>query len=111
MFVTTTAAGPSGATRWGYPLRSSSAVRPSVYPAFLNPTGWSAVVIGGGHVAEEKVVGLLDAGCRVRVIARELTPALERLALRRTIRVFRRDYRTGDLRGADIAFATTIERP
>ena len=40
----------------------------------------SALVVGGGHVASRKVRRLLDAGVKVRVIARTVRPELEALA-------------------------------
>ena len=39
------------------------------YPAFLDLRGRHAVVVGGGAIAEQKVVGLLEAGARVTVIS------------------------------------------
>ncbi len=80
-----------------------------IYPAFLRLEGWLAVIIGGGAVAEEKAHGLLKAGCRVRVVAREVTAGLQQLADARNIRHYRRDYNAGDLRGANIVFATTLK--
>ena len=43
----------------------------------LRLAGRSVVVVGGGSVALRRVGGLLAAGARVRVIAPELTPALD----------------------------------
>ena len=45
----------------------------SFYPVFLQLQGRRGVVVGGGAVAEQKVVGLLEAGARVTVVSPDLT--------------------------------------
>jgi len=80
------------------------------YPVFLNLQGRHCVVVGGGTIAEQKVVGLLDAGARVSVVSPELTWKLEDLASTGAITVHRRAYQRGDLEGAFIAIAATDDR-
>jgi len=80
------------------------------YPAFLNLKGRLAVIVGGGAIAEQKVIGLLEAGARVTVVSPELTWKLEDLAATGAIEVRRRAYRPGDLEGAFIAIAGTDDR-
>ncbi len=46
------------------------------YPAFLNLKGKKAVVVGGGRIAERKVLTLLKAGADVTVISPRLTEKL-----------------------------------
>src|SRR6266436_4564110 len=82
----------------------------SFYPVFLNLQGRHAVVVGGGAIAEQKVVGLLEAGARVTVASPELTWKLEDLAATGAIAVRRRAYRRGDLEGAFLAVAATDDR-
>lgn len=65
------------------------------------------IVVGGGAVAERKVVGLLDAGAAVTVIAPTMTAVLQHHADHREITVVRRPYAAGDLSGAFIAVAAT----
>ena len=48
------------------------------YPAFLNLEGEKAVVIGGGKVAERKVLALIRAGADVTVVSPELTARLRK---------------------------------
>lgn len=67
------------------------------YPVCLNVRGRSAVVVGGGRVAERKVRTLLRCGARVRIISPALTARLRGLAVKRRIEVTRRRYRKGDL--------------
>lgn len=78
------------------------------YPVYLDLQGRLAVVIGGGEVALEKVEGLLDAGARVRVVARELVPKLAELAARGAIDHRLHDYRGGELEDAFLAFSERL---
>jgi len=80
------------------------------YPVFLNLRGRRAVVIGGGAVAEQKVLGLLSAGAHVTVVSPETTPRLAELAAAGEIDLRRRPYRSGDLAGARLAIAGTDDR-
>src|SRR6266571_5372804 len=82
----------------------------SFYPVFLNLQGRSSVVVGGGAVAEQKVVGLLEAGARVTVVSPDLTWKLEDLAATGAIELRRRGYHRGDLEGAFLAIAATDDR-
>ena len=77
------------------------------YPIFLNLTNELAVVVGGGTIAEGKVIALLEADAKVLVIAPELTPALQALAENRTVTWEQRSYIDGDLTGAAIAISAT----
>ena len=80
------------------------------YPVFLNLRGRRAVVIGGGAVAEQKVLGLLGAGAHVTMVSPETTPRLADLAAAGGIELRRRPYRSGDLAGAWLAIAGTDDR-
>ena len=80
------------------------------YPVFLDLRGRRAVVIGGGAIAEQKVLGLLAAGAHVTVVSPETTPRLRELADAGGIELRRRPYRWGDLAGAWLAIAGTDDR-
>jgi len=69
------------------------------YPIFLDLRGQRCVVVGGGHVAERKVLALLRARADVELISPALTQRLAMLATKKRIRVRRRAYRSGDLVG------------
>lgn len=84
------------------------------YPVYLDLTGRACAVIGGGHLAEEKVRGLLAAGAVVTVIAPDLTPGLAALAAAGRLRHLPRPFQAGDLDGVFLAFtagqdAATVE--
>ncbi len=74
-----------------------------LFPAFLDLTGEQAVVIGGGAVALRRAKGLLNAGLKVRVIAPQLLPEFEKLA----VSCQRRTYQAGDLVGAKVVIVAT----
>jgi uroporphyrin-III C-methyltransferase / precorrin-2 dehydrogenase / sirohydrochlorin ferrochelatase len=50
------------------------------YPSGLRLKGRRVLVVGGGHVAQRRVPGLLDAGADVVLVSPVVTPALEGLA-------------------------------
>lgn len=47
------------------------------YPSGLRLAGREVVVVGGGHVAQRRVPGLLAVGARVVVVSPVVTPAIE----------------------------------
>ena len=77
------------------------------YPAFLNISGKNVVVVGGGTIAERKVLTLIRAGAVVTVISPTLTKRLFREKEKNTIRHISRTYRKGDLSGSFLAIAAT----
>jgi siroheme synthase-like protein len=77
------------------------------YPIILEMGGRTAVVVGGGKIAEDKVNKLLPAEAKIRVISPEIGPGLQRLADDGRLEWVRRGYEDGDLEGAFIAIAAT----
>ena len=75
------------------------------YLAGLVLTGRKVVVVGGGHVAQRRVSGLLGAGADVTVVSLEVTPALEGLAGELTLVL--REFTETDLDGAWYVVAAT----
>jgi len=78
---------------------------PHPYLAGLVLTGRKVVVVGGGHVAQRRVSGLLGAGADVTVVSLEVTPALEGLAGELTLVL--REFTDADLDGAWYVVAAT----
>jgi len=76
------------------------------YPIFLDLKDRHVLVVGAGKVALRKTRGLLEAGARVTVVAREWEPEFEDLPVRRIARGFR----ASDLSGAILVFAATDDR-
>jgi uroporphyrin-III C-methyltransferase/precorrin-2 dehydrogenase/sirohydrochlorin ferrochelatase len=80
------------------------------YPAGLRLQGRRVVVVGGGHVAQRRVPGLLAAGGDVVVVAPEVTPAVEGLAVSGEITWRRRGFVPSDLDDAWYVIAATGDR-
>jgi precorrin-2 dehydrogenase/sirohydrochlorin ferrochelatase len=78
-----------------------------LYPVCLNITDSLCVVVGGGTVAERKVLGLLAAEARVIIISPQLTPPLQQLAEDERVEWVMRPFKKGDLQGAQLVFAAT----
>jgi len=78
-----------------------------VYPVHLILEGRSALVVGGGPVAAARARGLLEAGARVRVVAREVGPEMADLTREAGVSVERREFLPADLDGASLVVAAT----
>jgi precorrin-2 dehydrogenase/sirohydrochlorin ferrochelatase len=80
----------------------------SAYPVTLEGTATSALVVGGGRVATRRVLGLLQAGARVRVVALATTPELDAAATRTDHLAIRRGaYRSSDIGDSTLVIAAT----
>lgn len=87
---------------------SSNPLAPKVYyPAFLNLKGKKTVVIGGGKVAERKILALLKTGADITVTSPEITKKIEKEKLKGRIKHITRQYRKGDLKNAFLVIAAT----
>lgn len=71
------------------------------YPMNLDLTGRRCVVVGGGQVAERKVMGLLAAGGRITLIAPRLTQRLLELARAGMVDWYELSYMQGMLQGME----------
>lgn len=78
-----------------------------MYPVSLHITEKLCVVVGGGNVAERKVLSLLQARARVRIISPQLTEVLMEQTENISVDWRNRGYRNGDLDGALLVFAAT----
>lgn len=68
------------------------------------------MVVGGGAVAEHKVIALFECQAQVIVISPTLTPGLRRWAEAGKLTHVARAYRFGDLEGALLCIAATDDR-
>lgn len=80
-----------------------------LYPVFLRLAGKDVLVVGGGAVAERKVQDLLEAGARVRVVALEVTPAIDELVGAGRASLERRAFEDRDVDGAWLVVAATSD--
>jgi siroheme synthase-like protein len=79
----------------------------SLYPLFLKLEGRTVLVVGAGAVGERKVLSLLAAHARVRVVAPDATPALQRLVGEGAIEWRARPFEDPDLDGVFLVVAAT----
>jgi precorrin-2 dehydrogenase/sirohydrochlorin ferrochelatase len=77
------------------------------YPIYLNLEGKKCVVVGGGAVAERKVISLVEAEGEVEVISPEITPKLAEMKSLGVISHVEREYRPGDLKKAFLVVGAT----
>lgn len=77
------------------------------YPVFLDLKDKPCLMVGGGKVAERKTLSLLAAGAKVLLIGTRVTEALERLSSKGSIKVRKRPYRQGDVKGRLLVIAAT----
>jgi siroheme synthase-like protein len=76
------------------------------HPVFLRLEGRRCVIVGGDAAAATKAAACLAAGAEVTLVAAELGPEMAAL-VGRGLRHEARTYRSGDLAGAAIAYAST----
>ena len=80
------------------------------YPMFADLTGRRCVVVGGGMVAQRKVMTLLRYGAHVTVVSPQVTRRLAVHARHGKIRLVERRFRPEDLRGAWLVYAATDDQ-
>jgi siroheme synthase-like protein len=83
-------------------------LKADVYPVALLLRNRSCLVVGGGQIAERKARGLLAAGARVHVVAKEVLPPMRALdGVAGVAGVEERPYRRGEVAGYWLAVAAT----
>lgn len=85
----------------------SSVPTHSLFPVFLDFTGKTALVIGGGEVAKRKVQALLNSGADILVIAPEIDADLQALAHAGQLRMEQRSFDMHHLDQAWFVIAAT----
>jgi siroheme synthase-like protein len=81
----------------------------SVYPVFLKLKARDVLVVGAGPVAERKIASLLEVDAKVRVVAPEATPKVQRWAEEGRIAWAARRFVAADVGGARLVFASTSD--
>lgn len=82
----------------------------NLYPVSLNVQGRVCLVVGGGAVAERKVLGLSAAGASVVVVSPQVTPVLQAKAESGEIIWYARPYGTGDMDDVFLVLTCTDRR-
>src|SRR5580704_2556477 len=79
----------------------------SLFPIFVNVENRLIVVIGGGHIAEAKISGVLSAGSRIRLIAPSITPQIAEWVRFGKIDWLPKEFEAADLHEAFLVIAAT----
>jgi uroporphyrin-III C-methyltransferase/precorrin-2 dehydrogenase/sirohydrochlorin ferrochelatase len=78
-------------------------------PLFFK-SGLSCLVVGGGNVASHKIRILLDAQCRITLVAPLISPTIAEEVKKRSLRWLDREYAAGDCAGYHLVIAATPAR-
>jgi precorrin-2 dehydrogenase / sirohydrochlorin ferrochelatase len=81
--------------------------RMDYYPINLNLNGKKVVVIGGGKVAQRKIVGLMETKADITVVSPELTHQLNEYAQAGKITWKKKDFFASDIQDAFLIIAAT----
>ncbi|MBS4025610.1 MAG: bifunctional precorrin-2 dehydrogenase/sirohydrochlorin ferrochelatase [Clostridia bacterium] len=79
----------------------------NLYPVYVNLVKQKCLVVGGGEVAERKVISLVECDATVTVISPECTQFLRQLAEEGKIDYIQRRYDPGDLEDAFLVISAT----
>ena len=77
------------------------------YPIFLDVTDRPVLLVGGGHVALEKIGKLVDHGARVTVVAPELIPEVRSYVEDGRAGLIERPFLSGDTAGSYLVMVAT----
>ena len=77
------------------------------YPIFVNLNGKSVLIVGGGFVATQKVMPMLESGARVTVVSPDLSERLKALHQDGQFEWIERKFTDGDLINRFLVIAAT----
>ncbi|MDA8234005.1 MAG: bifunctional precorrin-2 dehydrogenase/sirohydrochlorin ferrochelatase [Clostridia bacterium] len=77
------------------------------YPINLRIENQNCLIVGGGKVAERKVLSLLDCGAIVRVISQQVTEVMDSMAGEGRLELLLRSYEAGDADGFFLVICAT----
>ena len=77
------------------------------YPILMQMAGRRVLLVGGGHVADEKIGKLVEAGADVTVVAPRLIPQVQRFIDEGQARLRHREYCRGDVQGFEVVMIAT----
>lgn len=82
----------------------------SYHPIALKLDGQPVTVVGGGPVAERKILSLIGSGARVTVISPAITPGLKKFVKNKSLAWYSRTVAKNDLADAKIVIAATSNK-
>ncbi|MCF6334225.1 MAG: bifunctional precorrin-2 dehydrogenase/sirohydrochlorin ferrochelatase [Spirochaetales bacterium] len=78
-----------------------------MYPLFLKLENVKCLVIGGGAVAERKIISLTDSGAEITIISPTVTDNLGKLIKQNSLIYYERLFQKGDTSGFFLIIAAT----
>lgn len=88
----------------------SESKKSAVFPMFIDLENKLCIVIGGGKVAERKIMTLLEFGASIKVISPHLSNELLKLNIEGTISVVNREFEEHDISDAFMVIAATSDK-
>lgn len=82
-------------------------INKKMFPLYFDLTNTKVTFVGGGKIAERRILTMLDFVKSIKVIAPEITPALEKLYSENKIIWIKRCFEEKDTKGADIVLTMT----
>ena len=79
-------------------------------PICLNVSACPILIIGGGHVACQKLQALLRFRVKIKVVAKKALPMIIRLAKKKKITLIVRAFKALDIKGHHLVYACTDNR-
>lgn len=80
------------------------------FPVFIDSEGREVLVVGGGNIAERRILTLLNFRFEITVLSPEVTDAIREHADQGDITWFRGKYEKMDMKGYDLVIAATNDR-
>lgn len=77
------------------------------YPIFLEVEAKPVLLVGGGHVADEKLGRLVDSGAAVTIVAPDLIPPVRAFVDQGRARWVERPFQPGDTEGYELVMVAT----
>jgi precorrin-2 dehydrogenase/sirohydrochlorin ferrochelatase len=77
------------------------------YPIIVELKDKKIIVVGGGNVAQRKVMTLVDCGADVHIISKELSPLLKVYEKERKVSIQGTEFKEDELNGAYMVIAAT----
>jgi len=82
----------------------------SFYPICIELEGKTALIVGGGNIAQRKVETLMKCGASIQIISRDLTHKLKKLVESKKIHHIGKEFRDEHLDGAFLVIAATDDK-